>query len=149
MTKTIVGIILIAAASIGATVFYFAEFASPSAHAKTTATAKPVPLPGPIFVPLEPFTVTLRDDNSSRILYVAITLRVADEASLKLLDLYMPEVRNRVLLELSIQSPTGVQTSQGRTQLAQDLAKVLKAPYLPQPHGPSISNVLFTAFVVQ
>jgi flagellar FliL protein len=149
MIKTIVGIILIAVASIGATALYFLQASVPAVNAETALPAKPVPLPGPIFVPLEPFTVTLRDNDSSRILYVAITLRVADEDSRKLLGVYMPEVRNRVLLELSTQSPTAVQTPEGRTQLTKSLAKVLEVPYLPQPKGPRISNVLFTAFVVQ
>ncbi len=149
MIKTIAGIVLIAVASIGATAVYFLRVGVPEVNAQTTLPAKPVVLPGPIFVPLEPFTVTLRDNNNSRILYVAITLRVADEASRKLLAVYMPEVRNRVLLELSTQSPTAVQTPEGRTELTKSLAKVLEAPYLPQPDGPRISNVLFTAFVVQ
>ncbi|OYV47193.1 MAG: flagellar basal body protein FliL [Candidimonas sp.] len=149
MIKTIAGIALIAIVSIGATAFYFLRIGPSTANAQTPVATKPIPLPGPIFVPLEPFTVTLRDNDSSRILYVAITLRVSDEASRKLLDVYMPEVRNRVLLELSTQSPTIVQTPAGRTQLALGLAKVLETPYLPQPHGPHISNVLFTAFVVQ
>ncbi len=149
MIKTIVGIVLIAAASISATALYFLRVGVPAVNAETTLPAKPAILPGPIFVPLEPFTVTLRNDNNTRILYVAITLRVADDDSRKLLGVYMPEVRNRVLLELSTQSPTAVQTPEGRTELTKSLAKVLEAPYLPQPHGPRISSVLFTAFVVQ
>ena len=149
MIKTIFGVILIVAASVGATLFYFLR-AVPAVNAEPRPPASlPAPLPGPIFVALEPFTVTLRNENITRILYVAITLRVADEDSRHLLGTYMPEVRNRVLLELSMQSPVAVQTPEGRTQLATNLAKVLEAPYVPQPRGPSISNVLFTAFVVQ
>lgn len=147
MIKTILGVILIVAASVGATLFYSTR-AAPAVNAETRLSA-PAPLPGPIFVPLEPFTVTLRNESITRILYVAITLRVADEESRHLLGTYMPEVRNRVLLELSTQSPVAVQTPEGRTQLATNLTKVLEAPYVPQPRGPSISNVLFTAFVVQ
>jgi flagellar FliL protein len=139
---------LVAVASIGATLYFSGRvrLAEPSAAAAKQSAPT---LPTPIFVPLEPFTVTLRNQSSRGILYVAITLRVADEASRHLLGIYMPEVRNRVLLELSTQDPLTVQTPDGRTRLATDLARVLRAPYPPQPEGPKISNVLFTAFVVQ
>jgi flagellar FliL protein len=42
-----------------------------------------------------------------------------------------------------------VHAPEHREKLALGLAKVLEAPYSPQPEGPKISNVLFTAFVVQ
>lgn len=148
MLKALLSLALVAVLSIGATLYFSGRL-----HF-TEASAEPHPpaakaLPTPIFVPLEPFTVTLHDQNASGILYVAITLRVTDESSRHLLGVYMPEVRNRVLLELSTQSPTTVQTPDGRTRLATALAQVLRAPYPPEPEGPKISSVLFTAFVVQ
>ncbi|NGR07389.1 flagellar protein FliL [bacterium SGD-2] len=106
-------------------------------------------LPAPIFAPLEPFTVTLRDERTTRILYVAITLRLVDESSRNMITEYMPEVRDRVLRLLAVQNPTYVQTPEGRERLVQDLTQLLQRPYLPQPRGPEISAVLFTAFVVQ
>src|SRR3546814_744207 len=71
-------------------------------------------MPSPIYVALDPFTVTLRDNYNRRILYTAITLRVTDQTSSKLLSDYMPEVRSRVLLALSDQKPQPVQTPEGR-----------------------------------
>src|SRR5690606_19989149 len=114
-----------------------------------TAAANYISSPSPIFLPLSPFTVTLHNERTSRVLHVAITLRVADEASRQTLDDYMPEVRDRVLNRLSEQHPIQVQTAEGRAKLASDLSTTLQIPYLPQIKGPSIQNVLFTAFVVQ
>lgn len=145
--KTLLMLLLVAAASIGGTLFYSSRF---TAHAvETPRKPAPPPVPSPIYVPLDPFTVTLQGNYDRRILYTAITLRVADAASGKLLTSYMPEVRNRVLLTLSAQNPETVQTPEARATLAKALTESLEAPYIPQPVGPRISNVLFTAFVVQ
>jgi len=151
MVKVLLAVVLAALVAIASTAatLYFSGRLQPAGAGTEAAKPTAAALPTPIFVPLEPFTVTLRNQNSRGILYVAVTLRVADEVSRHLLGVYMPEVRNRVLLELSTQDPLTVQTPDGRTRLAADLARVLRAPYPPQPQGPKISSVLFTAFVVQ
>lgn len=150
----ILTILIVIMGSVGATVFYMshveqtAEASKKNPAQKNTAKLPPS-VPGPIFVELEPFTVTLRSESGSRILYAAITLRVEDDATRKLLTSYMPEVRDRVLLTLSEQDPMVVQKPQTRQQLAQKLIKTLEAVYKPQPQQPKITSVLFTAFVVQ
>jgi flagellar FliL protein len=140
--------LIVAGLSVGATLFYSSKAASTATPVISQAPAAPE-LPNPIFVPLQPFTVTLGDQYATRILFVDITLRVTNEASRKQITDYMPEVRNRVLTVLTKQTPADVQTPEGRTQLAQMLSDTLKTPYHPQPAGPEISKVLFTAFVVQ
>lgn len=153
LVRNVLILLVIIAASIGGTFFYLKNFGEPAnaAVAQTQVPVKPVQpaIPSPIYVALDPFTVTLRDNYGRRILYTGITLRVADERSSKVLSSYMPEVRSRTLLTLSEQNPQTVQTPQGRAVLAKALTSALEAPYLPNPHGPKISNVLFTAFVVQ
>lgn len=148
LVKSMLAIILIVVASVGATLFLYDKIGNGSASAEATPD-KPAPLPTPIFTPLEPFTVTLRGDSSSRILYVAVTLRVADEDSRRMIVNYMPEVRDRILSKLAEQKPDYVQTAEGRAALVLALTKDLEAPYLPQPRGPLINGVLFTAFVIQ
>jgi len=104
----------------------------------------------PIFLPLEPFTVTLRDNDSlNRILYVEITLRTGDEASKLHLEQYMPEVRNRIITALSSYSPSFLQTNDGRATLAREIQVSLQEPYEPDPTKAKLSSVLFTAFVIQ
>ena len=143
-------IIAIIAVTLGST-FYFLKSSGMlgGAMAESAPVVEVKPPPKPIFLPLDPFTVTLRDNNSTRILYVEITLRVEDEPSREQLREYMPEVRNRVISELTKNTPTQLQGSDGRDALAANLVQSLSEPYFPNPDRPRISNVLFTAFVIQ
>jgi flagellar FliL protein len=111
-------------------------------------TASPRDL-SPIFVTIKPFTVTLKDGQAERLLHVAISIRVGNEASRVRIDKYMPEVRNRVLMVLSTQAPHGVQTHTGKVELAKVLTESLKKPFVSGSESPSILDVLFTEFVVQ
>lgn len=165
--KRLVFILLLAliviATSVGATLYYTWPTDTPllgllqknadpkdagQALTETTANAQ---LSGkPIFSKLDPFTVTLNDGtNRSRVLHVAITLRVEDEATNRMLLEYMPMVRDRVLKTLSEQHPTHIQTPEGREQLVTLLTTALRTPYEPNSTSARIANVLFTAFVVQ
>lgn len=145
-------LVLVIGASIAGTFFFLQKsgvMGSAMAEAPTEVQQPQVPLPAPIFAALEPFTVTLRDERTTRVLYLAITLRLVDENSRNMVTEYMPEVRDRVLRLLSVQNPAFIQTPDGREKLVHDLTDLLQRPYLPQPRGPEISSVLFTAFVVQ
>lgn len=154
LVKSVLSIVLIVVASIGATLFYFDRsgiaLGLNTASAEVPAEQQPAaPLPNPIFEPLEPFTVTLRNERGNRILYVAVTLRVPDETSRRMIVNYMPEVRDRILRDLSEQQADYIQTTEGRAALVRALTQTLQAPYAPQPTGPVITSVLFTAFVIQ
>jgi len=138
--------VAVAAAQVGAT-------GSPDATvAPITAPVNvPIPdsIPEPIFYELAPFTVTVENDVSERILHVGMTLRLADDASRERLERYMPEVRNRVLLELSHLTPDSLKGAQGRTDLAAAIITALNRPFAPLPVGQYVTDVLFTTFVVQ
>lgn len=120
-----------------------------TASSATTEPTPPTVVTPPIFVPLEPFTVTLKTENRSRILYTGITVRVMNQPSRTILLDYMPEVRDRVLRLLATQNVDHIQTPDGRAALVAALSAELQKPYLPMPQGPQISDVLFTAFVIQ
>lgn len=109
----------------------------------------PQAVPAPIFIPITPFTVTLQSADRERIVHIAMTLRVADEQSRQRIEKYMPEVRSRVLMLLSAQTPESVQTPQGKVDLANALMKVVNRPFTPLPDGQYVTDVLFTEFVVQ
>ncbi|CAB3651930.1 MULTISPECIES: flagellar basal body-associated protein FliL [Achromobacter] len=111
--------------------------------------AGPIAVPAPIFVPIEAFTVTLQNADTERIMHVGLTLRVSDEQTRTRLEKYMPEVRSRILMVLSSQSPTGVQTQQGKTDMANAIKQAVNRPFSPLPDGQYVTDVLFTAFVVQ
>ena len=109
----------------------------------------PAAVPAPIFVPIEAFTVTLQNADTERIMHVGLTLRVSDEQTRVRLEKYMPEVRSRILMVLSSQSPTSVQTQQGKTDMANAIKQAVNRPFSPIPDGQYVTDVLFTAFVVQ
>lgn len=151
--KLILLLILVIGASIGGTMFVLnsGTFPGPSAAtAQADADDPPAPVSvSPIFAELEPFTVTLYDELRNRILYVAITLRLADDTSRTQIGDYMPEVRDRVLKVLSAQTLSAVQTAEGRQALAHSVRQSLQRPFAAPLPGPDVSDVLFTAFVVQ
>jgi len=109
----------------------------------------PAPSASPLFVELKPFTATLNDAGLAQILYLEITLRIASEADREYLTEYMPEVRSRVLAELSRHTAHQLQLPEGRAALAEALRKVIAAPYPPEVKALNVTQVLFTAFVVQ
>jgi len=109
----------------------------------------PAPPASPLFVELKPFTATLNDAGLPQILYLEITLRIADEHDHEYLTEYLPEVRSRVLAELNRHTARQLQLPEGRAALAEDLRKVIAAPYPPEIKALNVTQVLFTAFVVQ
>lgn len=113
------------------------------------APTAPVQVPAPIFIPLEPFTATVEDPESERIVRVGITLRVSDEQSRTRIEKYLPEVRSRVLMVLSAQTPQTVRTPQGKADMAKAIMVAVNKPFSPIPDGQYVSDVLFTEFVVQ
>lgn len=138
--------VLLVIASVALTLYLQEKLELPNAKADTT---EQMTIPDPMFASLEPFTVSLRDDDGSNILYVGITLRVSDQASLDIIVNYMPEVRDRVLRILTKQGTRQVQASDGREIIASEILEELTQPYIPHPTGPDITRVLFTAYVVQ
>src|SRR5690606_2524324 len=102
----------------------------------------------PIFLPLDPFTVTLIGTHTERLLHVGLTLKVADEDSRRRLNSYLPVLRSRILLLLSEQNADTVQSRDGKRDLANAVRHAANVPVegdTPQ----HVVDVLFNAFVVQ
>ncbi len=146
--KFITFIAITAAASAGATLA-FREYVGPATATAHDTASPPSALPAPIFLSLDPFTVTLAGEYKSRVLYVAMTLRLGEHASAAMIDTYMPEVRDRALRLLSQQNAQDIQTPDGRQALVDALRSELALPYTQESQGPRIVDVLFTAFVIQ
>ena len=157
LLKFILLLIVVIGASVGATMWFTSRDSTPApagAAVAGEAAAAPAPVappvvPAPIFAELDPFTVTLYGETRNRILYTAITLRLGDEASRKQITDYMPEVRDRILKVLSAQQLPVIQTAEGRQALVESLKSGLTTPFAAQLAGPQVTDVLFTAFVVQ
>lgn len=103
----------------------------------------------PLFVVLEPFTVNLRSDSEEQFLQVSLTLQVKGQEEADLIKLYMPEVRNRLLLLLSSKTGGEILTPEGKQKLSDEIAAALKKPFAPHTKQHGVTNVFFTSFVVQ
>lgn len=141
-------LILFAIAGAGAAYYYLNSGNEQQVSLANSEPMAPV-VAAPIFLALEPFTVTIRGERSSQILYTEVTLRLDHTHSHTALVQYMPEVRNRVLAEMAQHTASDLQTPDGRDRLAARLKTILSQQFHPQMAAPSISQVLFTAFVIQ
>lgn len=128
----------------GAAVWYFLIYAKPAVEETSVR-----PVPPPVFMPLDTFTVNLQTDGGDQFLQVALTLQVADQAQIDQFKLYMPEVRNRLLLLLSSKRADAILTVEGKRALAEEIVTSLQKPFAPQGQAQAISRVFFTSFVIQ
>lgn len=75
----------------------------------------------PTFVPLDPFTVNLADPGADRYLQVGLSLEIEDPKTAEDLKLYMPAIRNGVLMILSHKTSSELMTSEGKSKLAEEI----------------------------
>ena len=72
----------------------------------------------PTFLPLDPFVVNLSDKDADRYAQIGITFEVADAKFGELLKVYMPAIRNSILMILAQKSSADLLDRPGKEQLA-------------------------------
>jgi len=77
----------------------------------------------PVFLPLEPFVVNLADKDTDRYAQIGITLEVEDPKFGELLKVYMPAIRNAILLILAQKSSADLLDRPGKEQLAGEIQR--------------------------
>jgi flagellar FliL protein len=105
----------------------------------------------PIFVEIEPFTINMKSSGGvSHLLYVGMTFKVGSEETREIMHEHMPQVRSRLLMQLSAEDVDELTSIEGKTQLAERLITSLQEPPLSefQPEL-ALEEVLFTEFIVQ
>jgi flagellar FliL protein len=75
----------------------------------------------PVFVPLDPFTVNLADKETERYAQIGVTLEIEDAKTGEELKLYMPAIRNNILMVLSHKTAGQLLTREGKEKLAQSI----------------------------
>lgn len=85
--------------------------------------AKADPSAPPIFVPLEPFVVNLADRENERFAQIGINLQVDDAKVGEQMKLYMPAIRNAILLILSHKTAEELLTAEGKIKLAGEIQR--------------------------
>ena len=77
----------------------------------------------PTFVPLDPFVVNLADRDTERFAQIGITLQIDDAKVAEEIKLYMPAIRNAVLLILSHKTSADLLTTEGKVKLADEIGR--------------------------
>jgi len=102
-----------------------------------------------VYLPMDTYTVNLRDADQERFLQVTINLELADNLVAEALKQQMPSVRNRVLLLLSSKTSTDLQPREGKEKLANEIAEELRKPLEGTTPTKGVEHVLFSHLVIQ
>lgn len=126
----------------------------------------------PVFVALDPFVVNLADRDAERFAQIGITLQVDDAKFADELKLYLPAVRNGILMLLAHKTSTELLERSGKEQLAAEIMRESVRPmgiFIPvdetsadadatdrpkkkkkKPAEPNpITSVNFSSFIIQ
>lgn len=77
----------------------------------------------PTFVPLDPFVVNLADKESDRFAQIGVTLEVDDPKFAEELKLYMPAIRNGILMLLAHKSSAELLSQEGKLELQKEILR--------------------------
>lgn len=177
----ILAVVLLLLAVGGAAAFYVmkqraaaaaaaAEEGDDEAHAAADhAPSKRDPKNPPNFLPLEPFVVNLADREQERYAQIGVTLQVDDAKVAEQLKLYMPAIRNGVLMILAHKTSAELLERAGKEQLAAEIMREAVRPLgieieaepaatdgeaprkrkrAPPVHNP-VEHVHFSSFIIQ
>lgn len=128
----------------------------------------------PTFLPLDAMVVNLADEGGNRFVQLAITLQLDDPKIAEDIKVYMPSIRNGVLMLISQRTAEQMLAVEGKEDLTQDIigeiSQVMGYDYIdpredePEPEATTgkskkpkrkravynpIRGVLFSSFIVQ
>ena len=128
----------------GAAWFFMQPPAAAGAAHKPAAKVGP-----PEYVALEQFVVNLQPENGEQYLQVAFTLQVPTQKDGEDIKANMAKVRSRVLLLLSGKKASEISSVEGKRQLVKEIIASLNQPFVDKGEPQQVSDVLFTAFIIQ
>jgi flagellar FliL protein len=138
----VIALVVLLAAGGGAAWYFLATHAAPAEP--KAAVAKP-----PVYVPLEPFTVNLSEENGDHYLQIGIVYQVSDDKLAETMKQYMPVLRNRILLLLSAKKPSEIATVEGKRKLVDELVAAVREALPPLPPDQQLRGALLASFVIQ
>lgn len=171
----IIGVVVLALVGAGAALFLMkqkqAEDAEGDGSEETHAAEAPKrdPKTPPTFLPLDAMVVNLADEGGNRFVQMAITLQLDDPKVAEDMKVYMPSIRNSILILISqrtAEQMLGIEGKEGLTQdIIAEVSRVMGYDYerpdvdseedakgkkkkKTAAHNP-IEGVLFSSFIVQ
>jgi flagellar FliL protein len=151
----IVVAVLVLALGGGAAAWFFMHGDSSEEHAQQDEKSpkkakKPAKKAGPpVYVPVDQFTVNLQPENGDQYLQVAMTLQASSLEESEVLKTNMPKLRSRILLLLSSKHASEINTPEGKQQLSKEVLDTVNQPFEAGGDHQEVSEVLFTAFIIQ
>jgi len=103
----------------------------------------------PVYVPVDQFTVNLQPENGDQYLQVAMTLQASTLEESEVIKTNMPKLRSRILLLLSSKHASEINTPEGKQQLSKEILDIVNQPFEAGGEHQEVSEVLFTAFIIQ
>lgn len=123
----VAAVVLLAAAGGGALFFLkkkaHADDEAGAEDDAPAAVAKADPKVPPVFVPLEPFTVNLADKEAERYAQIGVTFAVADGKVVDAIKVFMPAIRNNILMVLAHKTSAELLQRDGKDQLAGEILR--------------------------
>ena len=77
----------------------------------------------PVYAPLEPFTVNLADREAERYAQIGITLQMDDAKTGDQIKLFMPAIRNNILMVLAHKTSMQLLEREGKMKLAEEVKR--------------------------
>lgn len=103
----------------------------------------------PVFVNLEPFTVNLTSEGSDRYLQTTIVLQASDDKAAESIKVYMPVIRNKVLMVLSSKRPSDIDSGEGKHKLTAEIVAAVREAVPGSTAASGATGVLLSSFVIQ
>jgi flagellar protein FliL len=100
------------------------------------AEAKRDPKAVPVFVPLDNFTVNLADREADRYAQIGISLELNDPKAGERIKLFMPAIRNNILMVLAHKRASDLLERSGKEKLAQEVLRETERALGLEPQVP-------------
>ena len=147
--------IALAACGFAGYMFWEMKTAQPVAEADiqdkpSVNAAPPAPAAEPLYVLMNTYTVSLKptQNESDRVLYVGLSVRLADNVSKLVLEKYLPEYRSRLFMLFAQQTYEDLSTDDGKRQLIENIKAEMSKPLA---HQQSIrpTDILINEFILR
>jgi flagellar FliL protein len=103
----------------------------------------------PVFLNLEPFTVNLLEENGEHYLQTSLVFQVADQQVVETMKLYLPVIRNRILLLLSGKRPSDIASPEGKAKLVAEVTAAVRESIPGSTPERGVVQTYIGSFVVQ
>lgn len=144
----VVALLLAAALSAGGT-WLFLSKSAPAADGAVVQPVEAARQPA-IYEDLAPaFVVNFYTEGRTRYMQASLTLLARDQRELAALKVHMPALRNQLVMLLSSQEFTDLNTPLGVDMLKQRVTAAVQELAMSEVGSPVVEQVLFTNFVMQ